>query len=111
MTTTTKDSKKTIKYDIKAMAGDLSKDEPPKSLQECLHEAGGFPFAARAVVDLTCSGVYEIGDCVGDDIRVLCTHSRDAEFFNTDTIAAESGYTTVSRPRSVKRWQLLGHKT
>jgi len=104
------DTKQRQKIDFKAIAEKAPKEPEPKTLAECLEEAGGqFPFRAKAV--LPCGGIaaFPVGTAltfVGTDLNVLYS---DGTFGTGDCFVShpEEGFNSAFT--SFKRWVLLGH--
>lgn len=95
--------------DLHALIGPLTKEPEPKTLEECLWEAGGFPFVARAVrvverkPDDTVNPV-----AVGAEVRL--TKIREDGLFRAPDLDPDRARSMALDP-SVRRWFLVGHKT
>ncbi len=98
-TTTTKKPRKKTDFEPEEVP-----PPDPKTLKECLQEAGGFPFAARAIRE---SGLPDEYWCLGEEIRCTGWADRARTIVMTDPRAANRRGTRVDVPK----WLLLGHKT
>jgi hypothetical protein len=103
-------TKQKQKKKIKAidLAAILAKplDEKPKSLAECLEEAGGFPFRAVAVatIDALDNRVLPVGaEILATELIHTGTYTGRYKAF-TDLVSR--GVAMNTEP---KRWKLLGH--
>lgn len=104
MTTTTK-SKRKIKLDWQAIIQATPPVEP-KTLDECLVEAGGYPFSAVVIADDperddTCKGFIftAVGPCKEYNGSIVGLHHP--YFYKGEKV--------ISSIPLYKRWQLLGH--
>lgn len=109
----TTQTRKKIKLDLKTFLGPLDEPVKPKTLRECYREAGGFPFAARAIISVQVFGEIP----VGTDIRLIavcaeCNHPGDYGFDHGNSYYnTYHGACTSCVCPDTARWQLLGHKT
>ena len=80
-------------------------DEKPKSLVECLEEAGGFPFGAVAVTGLPPGSSPEHTHPIGDEI--LVTEIVPGRPDRYEGVSSTLGGIAIKN--TIKRWKLLGH--
>lgn len=74
----------------------------PKTLEECLQEAGGFPFVARAVAPST--KLYQLVLPVGTEARMDRRGKVYPDFFISEELGSRVDATN-------RRWTLVGHRT
>jgi hypothetical protein len=103
--TTQKTRAKKPKIDFASMAA--PKAEKPRTLAECLAEAGGFPFAARAVAECPAPATNPEVLPVGTEMR-FDEESRLAPGYYRDSGGRSQDLEVDS---TVRRWALLGHRT
>lgn len=110
MTTTTKTRNK---IDFQAIIDSAPKKPEPMSLEECLREAGGFPFKAKVIVPNDDPASWPLGSVVTCLRSIIAGEVRSTEdaFLTKEkmvqTIAGKKRE-TIGAQSKYKRWQLLG---
>jgi hypothetical protein len=95
------------KINLAYYTGSLKSEPRPKTLKECLIEAGGFPFSAKAIIQVP-NAVWPVG------IELQLIAQREDWDENTPvfiSIPEKATEDTEGVIANVARWQLLGHKT
>ena len=94
--------------DLDALIGPLDAEPEPKTLEECLQEAGGFPFVARTVSTLD-STQQQVGTWmipVGTEWQFTGWHTSMPGMIGPEAYANGKWVTPT-----VRRWVLVGHRT